>query len=196
MNEESDLSLLKRIQDGDEIAFRIFFSRYRKRIFVFVDQLIHSRSDTEEIVQDTFLKVWTFAGRISKMERPSDYIYMIARNKTLNHIRNNSKNKQYITQVWANQMEIDNSTLESIYSEDLQQVIQKALKNLPNNKLEIFRLSRYEGLNHFEIAAKLGLSQSRVKNILVEILKYLKVLLQRHADLITLLLACIFSQLL
>ena len=46
--------LLREIAEGDLPAFRRFFDLYRDRLFIFVEQLTHSRADAEEIIQDTF----------------------------------------------------------------------------------------------------------------------------------------------
>ena len=83
----NEQELLLQIAQGNAAAFRIFFDLYKNRLFVFVEQLIHSRADAEEIVQDTFMKGWENASRLTEMDKPGHYIYTIARNKTINRMR-------------------------------------------------------------------------------------------------------------
>jgi RNA polymerase sigma-70 factor (family 1) len=179
--------LLQQIAEGNALAFKEFFELYRNRIFVFVYQLIHSRADAEEIVQDTFMKVWQTAPRLAEIDNPGQYIYTIARNKTLNYIRKIASDQRLIDQVWANQAELDNTLEEKLRSREVKEIIEKAVSQLSEQKQNIFRLSREQGLTHAEIAAMLGLSQSRVKNILVEALKQIKNNLHPYSDLIAIL---------
>ena len=179
--------LLQQIAEGNALAFKEFFELYRNRIFVFVEQLIHSRADAEEIVQDTFMKVWQTAPRLAEIDNPGQYIYTIARNKTLNYIRKIASDQRLIDQVWANQAELDNTLEEKLRSREVKEIIEKAVSQLSEQKQNIFRLSREQGLTHAEIAAMLGLSQSRVKNILVEALKQIKSNLHPYSDLIAIL---------
>ena len=189
-------TLLQQIAEGNALAFREFFELYRNRIFVFVEQLIHSKADAEEIVQDTFMKVWQTAPRLAEIDNPGQYIYTIARNKTLNYIRKIASDQRLIDQVWANQAELDNSLEEKLRSSEVKEVIEKAVSQLSEQKQNIFRLSREQGLTHAEIAAMLGLSQSRVKNILVEALKQIKHNLHPYSDLIAILFWIKYTQLL
>ncbi|MGC4232977.1 MAG: sigma-70 family RNA polymerase sigma factor [Niabella sp.] len=173
--------LLERIANGDALAFGQFFDLYRVRLYVFVEQLIHSKADTEEIIQDTFLKLWQAAPGLLHIDQPGQYVYTIARNKTLNYMRKISREKKRIHQAWLNQSEIDNYLEEELRSKEIRQVIDYSLNHLSSQKQMVFNMSRNEGLSHAEIAAKTGLSQSRVKNILVEVLKYLRECLQQHS---------------
>lgn len=185
--EDIEKLLIRQIAAGDTGAFSSFFDRYRNRLFVFVEQLIHSKSDAEEIVQDTFLKVWQTAPRLLEVDQPGYYIYTIARNKTLNHMRKIARNRQLVSQVWANQSELDNSLEDKLRTKEVKEIIDNAVAHLSSQKQEIFRLSREQGLSHTEIAAQLGLSQSRIKNCMVEILKHLKASLHQHSELLAIL---------
>lgn len=173
-NHLSDTALLSAISNGEEEAFAILFDRYKHRLYIFVWQLIHSAADAEEIVQESFLKVWQQAGAIAVMDEPGHYIYTIARNKTLNHIRSMVRDQRRIQAVWELQKEVDDSLEEKLKLQDCKNTIERALQELSPNKQTIYRLSREEHLTHDEIAARLNLSKSRVKNMMVEILHHLR----------------------
>lgn len=183
----SDKALLRQIANGDAVAFSTFFHLYKNRLFVFVEQLIHSRADAEEIVQDTFMKVWQTASKLADIDQPGHYIYTIARNKTLNYMRKVARDQQLIDQAWANQSELDHTLEEKLRKLEVKEIIDKAVNRLSLQKQTVFRLSREQGLNHSEIAEQLSLSQSRVKNILVEALKHIKACLEKHSDLLAIL---------
>jgi len=166
--------LLQKIADGDEFAFKHVFELYKSRVYSFVVKFVHSKADAEEIVQDTFFTIWQKRDTLPNIEHPRNYIYTIVRNKTYNYLNQASKNQKILAQIWAN-MQIEGNNIEDLTNfKDSELLIKQGLQNLPQQKQQIFKMSREEGLSHEEIAAQIGLSKSRVKNIIVETLKYLR----------------------
>jgi len=180
----NEQELLYQIAQGDEAAFRVFFDHYTPQIFTFVERLTKSRADAEEIVQDTFLKIWTHRENLLAIEKPGHYCYVIARNKALDNMRKAARDQRLLDQVWANLSTTDNSLENELRSQEYYQLIDQALRHLPKQKQLVFQLSRMEGLSHLEISQRLGLSKSRVYNILVESLKHVKSFLEQHTALL------------
>jgi RNA polymerase sigma-70 factor (family 1) len=173
-NLNNDRILLQHVASGDKTAFRQLFDLYKLRLFSFVLQMTHSKVDAEEIVQDVFAKLWEIRTDLVQVDHPGKYIYTIARNKTLNHLAKLARDRQLLQQVWLNVSQADNSTEAKLQAQESQRLVGEAINRLSLQRQTIFRLSREQGLTHEEIAAHLGLSKSRVKNILVEILKHIK----------------------
>jgi len=189
----TDRELLQQVANGDIFAFRQLFEGYRLRLFSFVLQMTHSRVDAEEIVQDVFTKIWESRIQLTAVEYPGKYIYTIARNKTLNHLTRLARDRRLLQQVWANVSQSDNPTEDILQAQESQRLINEAISRLSLQQQTIFQLSRDQGLTHEEIAARLGLSKSRVKNVLVEALKQIRAHLERYAALITALICCWFK---
>jgi len=173
-NLNTDRILLQHVANGDKAAFRQLFDLYKLRLYSFVLQMTHSKVDAEEIVQDVFAKLWEIRTDLVQVDYPGKYIYTIARNKTLNHLAKLARDRQLLQQVWLNMSQADNSTEAILQAQESQRLIGEAINRLSLQRQTIFRLSREQGLTHEEIAVHLGLSKSRVKNILVEILKHIK----------------------
>ena len=173
-NNHNEFELLRQVAAGKELAFRALFDLYRIRLYSFVFQFTHSNADTEEIVQETFLKLWENRQGLTEVRHPRNYIYTIARNLTLNYLDKVARNEQLVKQVWANMRTTQNNVEEMLAAKEDKAVINEALSYLSEQKQQVFRMSREQGMNHEEIAQQLGLSRSRVKNILVEVLKYLR----------------------
>jgi len=150
----------------------------------FVEQLTKSGADAEEIVQESFLKLWINRASLPAIDNPGNYIYTIARNKTIDHIRKVGRDQKLLDQVWSNMSGADHSMEEQLRMQEYQQLVDQALAQLPVQKQTVFRLSREQGLSHDAIAARLGLSRSRINNILVETLKFIKNYLRQHAALL------------
>lgn len=188
-----DKALLKQVAEGDKLAFRQLFDLYKLRLFAFVLQLTNSKADAEEIVQDVFAKLWESRAMLSNVEFPDKYIYTIARNKTLNHLTKLARDRQLLNQLWVNLSQTDNATEEILQAQESRRLIDEAVSRLNEQRQTIFRLSREQGLSHDEIAAQLGLSKSRVKNILVEILKHIRDYMSRYAALVSALFCMSYS---
>lgn len=181
--------LLKEISDGSNVAFSKMFNLYRVKIFSFVDSFIHSKADAEEIVQETFLVIWQNRDRLLSIEHPRNYIYTIARNKTYDYLAKASRTEKTINNAWINSTVSLNNIDDQINFKESTMLINRVLQTLSTQKQEIFNLSRNQHMSHEEIAETVGLSKSRVKNVIVEVLKHLKYHITKHNVVVALLLA-------
>lgn len=173
--------LLQQIAMGDERAFRFIFDTYKARTFTFVVNFIHSKADAEEIIQDTFLNLWQNRISLTAVEHPRNYIYTIVRNKTLRYLSNVARDEKMMKVVWANMQIEFNPTEETLQLRESREQINKALSMLSEQKQKIFKMSREQGMNHENIALETGLSKSRVKNIIVEVIHFIKTFLSRNS---------------
>lgn len=173
--------LLQQIARGDEAAFKLIFDSYKGITFTFVVNFIHSKADAEEIVQDTFLGLWQNRDSLTTVEHPRNYIYTVVRNRTLRYLSNVARDEKMMKVVWANMQEEINSTEEALQLKESQALIDQALSILSEQKQKIFKMCREQGMSHENIALEIGLSKSRVKNIMVEVLHFIKVFLSRNS---------------
>lgn len=189
----TDTELLQQLRKGDESAFRQLYDRHSRPVAAFIYQLTHSAVDAEDILQDTFLKLWTSREQLPIIEHLGNYIFIIARNKTVDHLRRVARQQQLVDQVWENISEVADALDLQLDARESQQLINNALHQLSDQKQTIFRLSRVEGLSHEDIASRMGLSKSRVKNLQVETLKHIRLFLTRYGGSLGLLLIiCLF----
>lgn len=185
----NEKALLKLMAEGDETAFRSFFDHYAPSIFTMVECLTRSRPDTEEILQDTFMKIWSMREKLSEIERPGHYCYVIARNMAMDCLRKSAREKKLLDRVRETSAGSEDDSMEAaVILQDYQYRVNEALQQLPPRQQEIFRMSRENGWSHQEIAEQTGLSKSRINNILVAVLKHVKSHLGLQSDHLTLLL--------
>lgn len=175
--------LFRRIADGDEHAFQEFFDLYKARVYAFVKGYTHAAADAEEILQDTFLIIWEKKSTLTQVEHPRNYLYTMVRNKTFNFLKRAAKSEKMRQEIWAHMQLAHNPTQDALYLQESNQLLEAAVGRLSEKKQLIFKLSRYEGLNHEQIADKTGLSRSRVKNILVEVMKSIKTYMTEYTSL-------------
>ena len=183
----SEKELLVLISEGNELAFRRIFDLYNKRLFTFAEEMLKSAADAEEIVQDSFTKLWVNRENLGDIDNPGGYLYKIVRNNCIDLMRKVSREQKLIDQVWSSISQSDNSLSEILLKKESLELIEHALAQLPEQKQIVYRLSREKDFSHDEISARTGLSKSRVNNILVEVLKYIKTHLEKHSGLLAVL---------
>lgn len=184
-----EIELFRRIAKGDEGAFRVIFDRYRALLFNFVMKMTGSPVISEEVLQEVFIKFWTSRADLSNVDNPRSYLFVATRNRTLDHLRKIAADQRLLDQLWIIRNPEVDSADSSIGLKESSSLIERAISSLPEQKQLIFRLSRYDGLSNGEIAEKLNLSKSRVKNVLVEMTKFLRHSLLHHIEPILLLLS-------
>lgn len=172
---KSNKELIKLLKKGDMKAFDIIYRRYSRRLFGFVYRYVKQETDTEEIVQEVFVKIWKSRDKLNVYSSFESFLFTIAHNATVNLLKKRATEQKYIDHVKSLQhiQEAYEMTDEIQYKE-LKQKFQGLLDELSPRQREIFQLSREEGLSNKEIAERLGISVQTVKNHLVTALSFLK----------------------
>lgn len=170
----NEQELFERISLGDEAAFRVIFDLYKDKLYAFVLRMTKVPAATEELVQEIFTKIWVNRTVLSTTDNPGNYIFIMARNLTVDHIRKMQKDRRLLEETYKRILVAQNTTEEQVDLNESSKLISEALSKLSEQKQKIFRLSRFEGMNHEEIAAALGLSKSTVKNHITETLAYIR----------------------
>lgn len=78
---------VQRVRDGDRSALEFLFRRYANRVFGFAHSLLRSREEAEEVVTDTFLRVFRFAPDLRGQGSFENWLLRIARNLCLDRLR-------------------------------------------------------------------------------------------------------------
>lgn len=173
MNESA---LVQQLRSGDPSAFRLLYERYAPRLAAFATRFKASREESDEIVQETFIRIWKHRDRIDANAPFEAYIITIAKNLIYNQIRKAGHQQNYIREITYqfNQQEPGGNARE------LQQLIGKTMQELPEKCRAIFRKSRMEGYSNAQIAEEMAISKSTVENQLNKALKIMRKSLEDH----------------
>lgn len=174
-NANSNIDLVFQLKQGDLRAFDAIYKKYLRRLFGFVFRYVKQETDTEEIVQEVFIKIWQNREKINAYSSFESFLFTIAHNATVNLLKKRATEQKYIEHVKSLQRPDEAFELmDEIHYIELQQKFQGLLNELSPRQKEIFQLSREEGLSHKEIADKLEISVNTVKNHLITTLSFLK----------------------
>ena len=174
--------LIERLVKGDEDAFKQLFERYFEPLVLFAASICKSQEIAEEMVQEVFIKVWQNRHAVNPDLSFKAYLYKITKNQVINFVRRAAFEERVKRELWLRMEQGHNPTEDGIFSSEYHEQITHALQRLSPQKQLIFRLSRWEGKSHQEIATQLGLSRSTVKNHIVETLNFVRNYLQTHSD--------------
>ncbi|HEY4197433.1 MAG TPA: RNA polymerase sigma-70 factor [Mucilaginibacter sp.] len=169
-----DQELVTLLAGGEEAAFVVIFERYRSRLYRFTLRFCKSPHVAEEITHDVFLKIWTKRVEMGEVAHLGTYLFTIARNQSLNHLRAIAREEKMIGKLFLTAKEGHNDTIELLEANESSRLVKEAVEQLSPQRKLIYSLSRNEGLNHEQIAGQLGLSKSTVNNHLVESLKQIR----------------------
>lgn len=168
--ELSDEQLIRRFQDGDMKAFDVIVGRYKEPLIHFVLQFVHDRSDAEDIVQDTFVKVFRHKHLYRQIATFSTWIHAVARNFARSEIRKKHRYRpQAISTLSNDSKNLDEWSSETV-TDDTEEhrnqkaVIRQVIQTLPEKYREVMLLREVENLPYEQIAKKTGIPMGTVKS--------------------------------
>ena len=166
--------LLARLANGDPKAFGVIFHHYRHRIYSYAFHLCGDAAQADELVQETFMKVWLHRHRIPHVLRFDHWLFTIARNQVFDMLKDMARESAFRRRI-AELLEPGANPVEDrVLSRENEVRLQEALDKLPPRQKLIFTLSRHQGMKHEEIADRLQISRHTVKTHLVQALKTLR----------------------
>jgi len=166
-------TLIEKIKAGDENAFSQIFSAYYKDFVIFATKYTSDLNISEEIVQDTFVRLWEERQTINISISLRGYILKMVHNKCIDWLRHQKIRQKHNLFVQENSKQFDFQTDNYVLHSELKQQIEQVLKEMPPEISDVFRMNRFKGLKYHEIAGILNVS---VRTIEVRIGKALKLL--------------------
>lgn len=164
----SDHELMLQVRENDAGAFTELFKRYEKELRWFFATLSRDQHLAEDLVQETFLRVWRARESYQPLGRVSGYLFEIARNLWLNRKRdvgrrlvvNPSLGEEVLALVAA---EASSQPEEALLAKERQRRIETAIDALPERLRIVFLLSHFEGMKYREIGEALKIPEGTVK---------------------------------
>ena len=188
-----DRLIFQRIAQGDAQAFAEFYEAYAVKLAVYVARFLGSDLWAEEIVQDTFLKLWSVRETIGDIEYPAGFVYRMIANRAKDHLKRRGHEIR-MQQYMAHYLEQanKNTTQEQVDYQLGEKLFRQAVTQLPPQRALVYKMRHEQGLSYDEIAGQLGLSRHTVRNLLNLALQNIRSYLLEHGDITGILVLCIF----
>ena len=168
----NERDIVAKAREGDVAAFHDLYEAYRRPVFTFICRMTGSREDSEDLLQDVFVKAYR---RLKSFRGDSDFstwLFSIAKNETISflrrHRRRNGKDVGLEEVHGAENAgcwtaEADDPEAE-ILSRETEAVFQRALASLPANYRAAFILGVVEGLPYEEVGRILSCTVPNIKS--------------------------------
>lgn len=172
---------------GDENAFEMTFKEHYQALCRYANSFLNDRDEAEEVVQASFLGIWEKRSSLFITTSLKAYLYQAVRNRCLNVIKHEKVKQQHAEHEVLMSAYAQESTSDSVLSNELEQRIYIAMQVLPEQCRLVFKLSRFEELKYQEIADQLNISVKTVENQIGKALKIMREQLREYLPIILLL---------
>lgn len=152
------------LDTGERIAFDLIFTKFYAGLSYFAGRFTDDAAGAEDIIEDTFLKLWNKPQRFETEAHLKAFLYRSAKNACLDFLKVNGRVNSRNTQFFLDHGDTQESYLHEIIRAEVLRELHEAIRMLPAQAGRIISMSYLEGLSNQEIAEKLELSVQTVKN--------------------------------
>ena len=160
----TDSEIISLYEDGrHEEAFNGIVDTYTERLYWHVRRFLCSHEDTNDLLQDIFIKIWTALSTFRGDSRLYTWLYRIATNEVLNHLRK-QKIKAMISLDSAGSI-LERKVDEDVYfnGDEMQRELHKAIQRLPEKQRIVFNLRYFDEMKYEDISDITGTSVGALK---------------------------------
>ncbi len=161
-NDTIDRKVIESLKAGDHMSFNRIYVRYHGQIMRFVNSLIKSFNDAEEITQQIFIAIWEKKEQIDPDKNFNGYMYRMARNSVINYCKARVARSAYPIDKQIDVSEYVSSE-DIVIAKEVDLIIELTIARMPQQRRKIFEMSRYEGLSNDEIADRLCVKKTTVE---------------------------------
>lgn len=175
-----EITLVEQLQDVQtkEKAFRVLIKQYKERLYWHIRKIVISHDDADDVLQNTFIKVFKGIDNFKQDSKLYSWMYRIATNESITFI--NKRARERNTDI----TEIKQDLVASLSSDDwftgdeIQLILQKAIATLPEKQQLVFNMKYFDNMKYDEISRILDTSVGGLKasyfHAVKKIEKYIK----------------------
>jgi RNA polymerase sigma-70 factor (ECF subfamily) len=171
-----DATIMLELRAGNMAGFDYLIQKYRKPIIHFMYRMVHNQAVAEELAQEVFLRVYRSRETYRAEARFSTWLYRIATNLGVNHVRD-TRHERAASTIYLDEADAETGTTPDVADttpsaeanllrrERLNAIRQHVLA-LPERQRMAVLMHKYEGMDYKEIGDVLKLSESATKSLL------------------------------
>lgn len=163
MSQESILLANLKTESKKEIAFSELVSLYKERLYWHIRNIVKSHDDADDVLQNTFIKVYKNIGSFKGDSKLYSWMYRIATNEAITFINKRAKQMQ-ISSEELQSLAIDNLKSDVYFEGDeIQMKLQRAIATLPEKQQLVFNMKYFQDLKYKDMAEVLDTSEGALK---------------------------------
>ncbi len=172
---KEEFFLLQKLSENDMSAMEVLYIRYAPQVKSFVSAILKDSADTDDIVQDIFLRIWEDRQMVCQARSFKSYLFTMTRNIVYNRLKHDKIHNKYVG--FESKKSTQDEIEERIMTKDLLDHIKEEMDCLTDQQRIIYELNRNDDMTYKEIAEKLGISPKTVQYHISNVLAKLKKLL-------------------
>lgn len=163
MQQDEELILRLTSKKTKEAAFKDLLFLYKERLYWHIRKIVISHEDADDVLQNTFIKVYRNIHKFKGQSKLYSWMYRIATNEAITHLKRNAKLKS-ISSEELQQQTIDNLQAD-VYFEgnEIQLKLQKAIATLPQKQQLVFNMRYFDEIKYSEMSEILDTSEGALK---------------------------------
>ncbi len=157
MTDEAILALATQPDTRNE-GFRQLVITYQQRLYHVIRRQVPSHEDADDILQNTFIKVFRHLSGFENRSELYTWLYRIATNEVINHLNRSKRHR-------VEELKVNNSRQADAYinTDELTETLETIICTLPERQQMVFRMRYYDELSYKEMAALLSLTEGALK---------------------------------
>ena len=189
--DRTEALLIADLCEGDETALAPLVERYKRMVYRLAVQITKNHADADDVMQETFIKVYRSIRTFRKDAAFETWLYRIAVNEALNFVKRRDRRQECTLETTTEaayestarySAELANDPHAHAEKAELRQYVTEAVNSLSLKHRTVVILHEFEGLTHAEIASILNCSEGTVRSRLHYARKKLRTLLKPYVD--------------
>lgn len=146
-----------------EAAFRILITQYKERLYWHIRNIVKSHDDTDDVLQNTFIKIYKNINNFKGDSKLFSWMYRIATNESITFLNKKAKRLQTSNEE-VQKLAIDNLTSDVYFEGDeIQLKLQQAIATLPEKQQLVFNMKYFEDIKYKDMSEILETSEGALK---------------------------------
>ena len=161
----NDQQILDCLKDPStkELAFRHLISKYKERLYWHIRKIVLNHDDTDDVLQNTFIKIWNGLDSFRAESSLFTWLYRIATNESITFL-NQRKRKMMSSLTDENEYLVNNLESDTYFDGDQwQMLLQKAIAILPDKQRIVFNMKYFDEIKYGEMSEILETSVGALK---------------------------------
>jgi RNA polymerase sigma-70 factor (family 1) len=182
---DTGTDIIEAFKRGTSDALQSLLKQFYSPLCLFAERLLTDRAAAEDIVGDSFIKLWDRRTDFETLQTIKAFLYITVRNASLNYLKQVKRDTLSKKQLAYLSSEKEEFVLNDIIRSEVLREIMSEIETLPEQCRKVLKLGYLEGKRNQEIADMLGISVHTVKNQKARAIQLLKIKL-RDRDIMTL----------
>ncbi len=161
---KSDSELFDMFSQDKEKAFNLIVAQYQERLYWHIRKIVIIHEDTDDVLQNTFVKVWRALDKFENKSKLYTWLYRIATNESITFINNRKKKQAESFEGYENYLSNKLESDEYFDGDQIQLMLQKAILTLPKQQRIIFNMRYFDNIKYKDMAEILNLTEGALKS--------------------------------